>query len=261
VLGYDFISRFVMEVDYDHEILTLYDPATFQYRGSGKPVPLTMAGNIPVAKARLDGIEGDFRLDVGSGSPVDMHSPFVKEHDLLAKAGKSFEVTGGGFGGTFVSTLCRMKTFGIGPYEWKAPLVVLSQATTGGLASEDYAGNIGNQILERFKVTFDYDRRVIYLEPGELYPQRDRFSMAGFQLAKLDDRYEAMQVLPGSAAAKAGLQPGDRVLAIDKQPVTSWDPEKLRQLFENGKAGEKHSIEVERGKKKKKLTLTLAELL
>jgi len=261
VLGYDFISRFVMEVDYDHGVLTLRDPRRFQPAAAATAVPLTMAGNIPVVKARLDGIEGEFRLDVGSGSSVDMHSPFVRQHDLIAKAGKSFEVTGGGFGGTFNSTLCRMKSFAIGPYEWKDPIVILSQATTGGLASEDYAGNIGNQILERFKLTFDYDRRVVYLQPGPRYGQRDRFTMAGFQLAKLGDRYEAMQVLPGSAADKGGLEPGDRVLAIDRQAIASYDPEALRRMFEDGKPGERHTLEVERGKKKKKITLTLAELL
>lgn len=261
VLGYDFISRFVMEVDYDRGVMTLHDPKTFRGTGLGAAVPMTMAGNIPVVKARLDSVEGEFRLDVGSGSPVDMHSPFVRKHDLHAKAGKSFQVTGGGFGGTFTSTLCRMKSFAIGPYQWKDPIVVLSQATTGGLASEDYAGNIGNQILERFKVTFDYDRRVVYLQPGQRYGQRDRFSMAGFQLAKLGDRYEAMQVLPGSAAAKGGLKAGDRVLTIDRQTVASYDPEVLRRMFEEGKAGERHTLEVERGSKKKKITLTLAEIL
>ena len=35
----------------------------------------------------------------------------------------------------------------------------LSGAASGALASEDYAGNIGNQILERFRCTFDYERR------------------------------------------------------------------------------------------------------
>jgi hypothetical protein len=262
VLGYDFISRFVMEVDYDRERLVLHDPQHFVYHGKGTGIPMTMSGNIPVVRARLDGAyDGEFRLDVGSGSSVDMHSPFVVKHDLRGKAGKSFEVTGGGFGGTFSSTLCRMKSFEIGPYRWERPIVVLSQATTGGLASEDYAGNIGNQILERFNVTFDYDRRTVYLEPGKRFDQRDRFSMAGFQLAKLGERFEAMQVLPGSPADKAGLRQGDRVVAIDRQAVASYDPEQVRRTFEEGRPGERHTLEVERGSKKKTLTLTLAELL
>src|SRR5207245_2362169 len=86
ILGYDFISRFVMEVDYDRGLLVLHDPKTFQYTGQGQGVPMTMAGNIPVVKAKLDDrYEGEFRLDVGSGSTVDLHSPFVKAHSLAER--------------------------------------------------------------------------------------------------------------------------------------------------------------------------------
>jgi predicted metalloprotease with PDZ domain len=154
-----------------------------------------------------------------------------------------------------------MKTFEIGPYSWSDPVIVLSQAATGGLASEDYAGNIGNHVLERFKCTFDYEHRAVYLEPGKRYRERDRFSRVGIQIAKFGDRFEAMQVLAGSPAARAGLQVRDRVTAIDGRPVASYDPEELRVMFEDGAPGTKHTLEVERGGKKKKLKLALAELL
>ena len=49
----------------------------------------------------------------------------------------------------------------------------------GALASEDYAGNVGNQILDRFKCTIDYDHKTVYLEPGKRYAKRDQFSRAG----------------------------------------------------------------------------------
>ena len=262
ILGYDFISRFVMEVDYDAGAIVLHDPATFGYAGAGQAVPMTMAGNIPVVKAKLDDrYEGEFRLDVGSGSTVDLHGPFVRKNDLGAPAGAHYDVVGGGFGGTFTSTVCRMKKMEIGPYSWVEPVVILSRAEQGGLASEDYAGNIGNHVLERFKCTFDYERRVVYLEPGRRYRQHDVFTRAGFQLARFADRVVAMQVLPGSPADRAGLEAEDQVTALDGKPILAHGAEDIRRIFDEGPLGEKHVLRVLRAGRARTIKIVLAEML
>ena len=41
------------------------------------------------------------------------------------------------------------------------------------------AGNIGNEILRRFKVTFDYSRAQMILEPNNAIDQPDEFDMSG----------------------------------------------------------------------------------
>jgi len=262
VLGYDFISRFVIEIDYDQQTLTLHDPRTFKYAGKGTGVPITLAGSIPVVQAKLDGqYQGEFRLDVGSGSALDIHGPYAKKNNLHEKLGKTVEVMGGGFGGTFTSIAGRMKSMEIGPYAWKDPLVVLSGAETGGLASEDYAGNIGNEVFERFICTFDYERRMLYLEPGKRYGKADRFSRAGVQLARYGDTVKAMQVLPGSAAAAAGIQEGDEVATLDGKPILSWTQDSVSSMFENGAVGEKHTLEIVRDGKKRKVTIKLKEMI
>ena len=262
VLGYDFISRFVLEIDYDRQTLTLYDPRTFKYAGHGTGVPITLSGSIPVVQASLDGrYQGGFRLDVGSGSTVDLHSPFVKKNDLRAKLGKTIEVLGGGFGGTFMSQVGRMKSMAIGPYRWKNPLVILSGAEQGGLASEDYAGNIGNEVFERFICTFDYEHRMLYLEPGQRYGKTDRFTRAGVQLAKFGDAIKAMQVLPGSPAAAAGIAEGDEVVTLDGKPILSYTQDGLTAMFEQGAVGERHTMVLVRDGKQVTVTLTLKELI
>jgi len=262
VLGYDFISRFVMVVDYDAERLTIHDPKTFRYEGKGAAIPLTLAGNIPVVEAKLDDrFDGKFRLDIGSGSTVDVHGPFARLNDLASLMKGNVEILGGGFGGTFTSRIGRMKRMAIGPFAWDDPIVSLSGATSGGFASEDYAGNIGNQLLERFRATFDYERRTVHLEPGARYGERDRFSKAGLLIAKMPDGYRAMQVLEGSAAAKAGVREGDRVTAVDGRPIERWTQDELARRFEDGAVGEKHTVEVERNGKRSKLTMKLAEIL
>src|SRR5438552_3598828 len=121
-------------------------------------LPMTLAGPVPVVKRTLDhSIEGEYRLDVGSNSTVDVHGPFVRKHQLDHDRGTMIEATGAGFGGEFINHLVRLKRIDLGPFGWDDPVVSLSGATTGALASEDYAGNVGNQILERFACTFDYD--------------------------------------------------------------------------------------------------------
>jgi predicted metalloprotease with PDZ domain len=154
-----------------------------------------------------------------------------------------------------------MHTAAIGPYSWEAPLVAMSHATQGGLASRDYAGNIGNQVLERFTVTFDYGRRTVWLEPGRRFSEPDRFSLAGVQLAKQDGIVRALQVLPGSAAAAAGIEEGDEVRKLDGRPIAEWTLDQVTTLFEDGKPGDKHTLEIARAGRKKKITLVLREIL
>jgi hypothetical protein len=262
IIGYDFISRFVNEIDFDSETLTLRDPKTFQYSGAGKAIPFTLAGTIPAIHLKLDGrYEGDFRVDVGSGSTVDLHAPFVKKHDLASKMGKSVETYGGGFGGIFREQVTRMQRIDVGPFGWDRPIVSLSGAETGGFASEDYAGNIGNQILQRFRLTLDYEHRQIYLEPSKRYAEPDRFSRVGMLLGRYGDTVKAMQVLRGSPAEKAGLEQGDEVVAIDGKPATSLPPDDQVKLFDESPEGREIAITVTRDGKKKDLKMKLKEML
>ena len=262
VLGHDFITQFVNEIDFDRQTLTLHDPKTFQYAGTGAAIPFTLAGTVPAIPMKLDGTyEGQFRVDVGSSSTVDIHGPFARRHDLVKKAGRTLDVMGGGFGGTFHNQLTRMRKIEIGSYAWERPIVSLSSAETGAFASEDYAGNIGNLILDRFKCTLDYERRVLYLEPGIRYSEPDRFSRTGVQLTRHGDTVRAMQVLPKSPAAKAGLREGDEVTAIDGKQALSYKPDELAELFERGAIGRKVVFEVVRAGKREKLGVVLADIL
>jgi len=262
VIGFDFINRFVNEIDFDARRLTLHDPKAFQYQGKGAAIPMTLAGHTPVVTMKLDGaITGDFRVDVGSGSTVDLHTPFVKRHDLMTKTGRGVDAMGGGFGGTFTTRIVRMKKLEIGPYSWKHPLVSLSQATSGAFTSEDYAGNIGNRLLERFKVTLDYERRQMWLEPGKLHARRDPMSRSGLQLVRYADTVKVASVLAGSAAQKAGLLEGDVVSTLDGKPILALGFEGAAAILDESEEGSSHTLVIVRAGKTKKIRLALREML
>lgn len=262
VIGYDIISRFVCTIDYDSGRLTLHDPKTWRYTGKETPLPMVMNGSVPGVRGRIDGqFEGVFRLDAGSSSTVDLHTPFVREHRLTSRLRHSLPVSGAGFGGGFQSSMGRLQRMEIGPYGWRDPIVLLSTATEGAFASEEFAGNLGNRILERFRVTLDYVHHQIILEPGQRYPERDVLTRTGLMLGWYRDHVTALSVLPGSPAAKAGLREGERVLEVQGRPVLEWDVRALERLLEEGPDGRTVKLTVDRDGSRRELSMRLSEML
>jgi membrane-associated protease RseP (regulator of RpoE activity) len=217
---------------------------------------------VPALHGKLDGTdEGLFRLDVGSSSTVDVHSPFAKRYALLGRMGRTQRVDGVGFGGSFSSEMGRLRSMSLGPYEWDDPIVVVSSATEGAFASEDFAGNIGNRILERFRVTFDYERRQVYLEPGRRYADRDHLTRAGALLTRREGQVRAESVLPNSPADHAGLRSGDIVLAVDGRDIAEWDLPQISAVLDDGEPGRKVALRVKRGEQEKTLKIKLSDVV
>ncbi len=262
VIGYDIISRFVVTIDYDDSVLVLHDPATYEYKGIEKPLPMVMNGTVPALKGAFEGVdEGLFRLDVGSSSTVDVHTPFARDKGLRHRMGRVQTVDGVGFGGSFTTEIGRLRGMSLGPYEWDDPIISVSNSTEGAFASEDFAGNIGNRILERFKVTFDYQRRTVTLEPGRRYGDRDWLTRSGLLLTRTNGVTRVGSVLPASPAAHAGLLDGDVVVELDGRPVASYDLPEASALLDDGEVGRKVAMTVRRGDHDVKLKLKLADVV
>lgn len=262
VIGYDVISRFVVTIDYDQSQLVLEEPEGWRYSGREQPLPMVMNGTVPALTGTLEGTEpGLFRLDVGSSSTIDVHGPFARKHQLLGRMKRPLTVQGVGFGGTFSSEIGRLGSMRLGPYEWDDPIVSLANATEGAFASEDFAGNIGNRVLERFRVTLDYQRRHVYLEPGKRYAERDHLSRAGALLARRNGVVTAEEVLPGSPADRGGLRSGDELLAVEGRPIAEWDLPELQSRLDDGPTGERVTLRVRRNGNEKAVRIRLAEVV
>jgi hypothetical protein len=115
------------------------------------------------------------------------------------------EVYGAGLGDVFRTWVCRIDSMSLGPFAVREPIAAMSLSRHGMIGSDDYAGNIGNSVLERFRCTFDYPRRTLYLEPGRRFAERDRVSRFGALFALVGRTVVAGEILMGSAADEAGL--------------------------------------------------------
>jgi photosystem II stability/assembly factor-like uncharacterized protein len=63
------------------------------------------------------------------------------------------------------------------------------------------------------------------------------------------------QVVPSGPAQKAGLQPGDIVLTLEKNPVPTYN--RLVELLRSRKSGEKINLRITRGRETKEISVTL----
>ena len=248
ILGADFLGRFVVDLDYDSLMVALYDPASFQYRGGGAGIPFELHQGLPVVDMTLDGkCSGKFLVDVGNSFHFVVHGSSVRACQLFGtKMRPEVEVVGGGVGGGFISTLCRLDSLRIGPYACMQPVAALALHTQGGVGSKDLAGNIGNSVLERFRCTFDYGHKILYLEPGRRFTQRERVSRVGAMFARVGQSVMAGNILHGSAAYEAGLRWYDKIVAIDGKSLDHWTREDLDRVLEEGEVGAVHSITYQR---------------
>lgn len=172
MLGYDFISRFVVEIDFIGKVINLYNPQSYRYRGHGNILPIKMIDNYPaipgvVSLPGLKPISAMFGIDTGAGNDIFFYSPFVKKHKLLDSKQETTAAETLGIGGTSKIRIGRATSIQLGRTVLDNPSVHFSQATKGDSASTFSAGFIGNGIFRQFKlVIFDQTRRRLILEPN-----------------------------------------------------------------------------------------------
>lgn len=242
IIGSDFIEQFVVEVDYQSRTLKLYDKDKFSYAGNGEIVPLKLnAAGHPVIDAEVTPlgsapVQGKFLVDIGSSLPLALYSPFVREHKLLGASLKTIRALGGaGAGGETKGQMGRVAELRIGRFKINQPLTFFSEDEAGAFAINEVLGNIGAQIMNRFKVLLDYQRQRMILEPNSSFGAPFDRAFAGLSIEAQGADYRTFritQILENSPAAEAQLQSDDIITAIDGKPATQFTLTTLNEILE-----------------------------
>jgi hypothetical protein len=216
IVGWELMRRFAVRVDFEHNQITFLDGPHFHYTGSGAAVPLILHkdSNGAEIRAEVDGIPGVFTLDTGNQIGLFLNSGFVQEHHLVATLGAHYRgYNGRGFGGPSPEAwFTRLHTLRLGDLDIANPVVRLQTQPDGPYTN---AGNIGQSILNRFTLTVDCMRAVMYLEKNDNWAKPEVFNRAGLILDPIDGVDTVMTVLAGSTGEASGLQPGDRITNIN----------------------------------------------
>ncbi|GGC31360.1 hypothetical protein GCM10011386_24240 [Parapedobacter defluvii] len=217
VIGYSLLSRYILKIDYDTHEIEICSPGTLKYPRGGhllKPFIRTL----PVQTARVRDhhkVTSRFLFDIGAGLSLVLSQDFEQDSLILRKKRKRFPIQAHGVGGKLVMDMTLVKDFRLGPYRFrKVPTMIFEDEFN--VTSYPYLGGlIGNQILKRFNVIFNYPQREIYLKPNTLYREPFEYSYSGMELYYLNNAIVIGSIVKGSPADLCGFKEGDIVIAID----------------------------------------------
>jgi Aspartyl protease len=238
IIGNDIIGRVVVEIDYANQQLNFYDGASYESGAGGEPFTVTLQDGLPMIAAKFEfanrTFSGVFEIDTGSTGAMQINTPFVRRHGLLALVKRSRKENLGGVGGTAEAVATRLQSVTFGKFHLANAIGKLSLAKQGDYSSRRYDGLLGGQIFRRFKLIVDLRHRRIIFEPNGKLHDPFEADMSGLELvADGDDlkTYVIDDLEPDTPATEAGIKGGETLLAIDDQPASQFSLETIRRMF------------------------------
>jgi hypothetical protein len=258
LLGYDFISRFVVEIDFEKKLITLHDPKNWSYAGTGYVVPTTFDDGIPFTDGAISvGAKKDivayFVIDFGAAETMTLTSPFVKANDLVNLAQTNSFVNRPALDNQFFSqnnVRGHIDQLTLGKLTERSIPVNMSVNVKGAYASTTFSGTVGQGIFRRYHVFLDYARNRVIFEPTEEtklpFPERKTYGLTILASGADLHTYTVTAVRPGSQAEKDGFQKADVISELNRKPASEFTLSELREQLTH--EGESCQIGVSRDK-------------
>ncbi len=228
----------VVEIDYDACELHLYDGTAYRYEGPGTSFPVGFSHDIPVmdAAVHLDGGETvPVKLLVDTGAAELLLLTF--SHPGLDLPGNVIRGSAGilskGLNGIILGSTGRVTGLGLGGYLLEGVITSFPEQESWGAANQlGQNGMIGNDVLRRFLVVFDYPHRRIHLDPGPSFREPFDWDTSGL-ITELtpEGTLEVIDVVAASPAGERDINRGDVIVAVDGRPVRTLSYGEIWKIF------------------------------
>ena len=218
IIGYSFLSRYIVNVNYDSLIIKVFSIGEYKYPSGGHMLnPMFTALPIQTLRFTDNGkFYSKFYLDTGAGLNFLLSERFATDSNVLKKRKKEPRLTQAeGVGGRTSMRITTVNEVKLGPYRFrKVPTYLFKDENN--ITNYPYLGGlIGNDLLRRFNATFNYVKQEVHIIPNSHY--RDDFDYAyhGLSLYYIEGQIVVDDVIPGSPSDKAGFMKDDVVIALN----------------------------------------------
>lgn len=249
IFGYELFNHFVVTIDFARRELLLEEPEHYTYkRRKGEQFPITIEEAKPYLNA-VALVEKDRTvplkvvIDTGAGHALSLDIHSRSNIQLPNKVVRA--QLGRGLSGVINGSLGRVEKIRIGTLEVNNLIASFPDSMAYGMKiarNIERQGNIGCELLRRFKVTFNYRDRYIVLKPiRRRLREAFEHNMSGMDVvAKGTDFHEYMveKVEKNSPADLAGLQSGDQLVSVNGEFCNDISISDLYKILQRGEGRE-----------------------
>lgn len=217
ILGMEAFRAGIVDVDFQARTIRFTPASGFSPPAGAIAVPIREQHGrrtIPVAVGGGPPIQAD--LDLGHGGSLLLSRDYW-QRDAAIAALPSVRTSAGGVGGRVPKRVVTLPSVSLGGHIFRAVPTLLNEGASDLPVS---GGNVGIDLLQRFRLLFDYGRSTLYLLPNpaamaEPLPK----NRTGLRLELAGERLRVAEVMPGSPAAEAGWRAGDEIASVNGRPV------------------------------------------
>ncbi len=218
IIGYSFLNRYIVKINYDSSRISVFTKGTTRYPKGGFVLrPLLIS--IPIQGGRIreqsEEVHGRFYFDIGAGLCLLLSADFAADSVKFNAKKKMLHTQAEGLGGKAQMRITTVKEFRIGPYRFrKVPAYVFDDEYN--VTSYPYLGGlIGNDLLRRFNITLNYEKREIHLLPNSHYRDPFDYAYTGLGFYFYDGEIRVTDIMKDSPAELAGFKLDDVIMAIN----------------------------------------------
>ncbi|WP_136479950.1 pepsin/retropepsin-like aspartic protease family protein [Cognatitamlana onchidii] len=305
IIGHDLFEHLVVQINYSMQTIVLTEPEYFEHKPC-KPCEyfgLVFHNKKPYIKAEVTidekAIPVKLLIDSGSSDALwlfENDSEGISSGKLFFKDFLGHGLTGSVYGKRSKVTLFSLKKFKLKNVNVSFPD---SESVYFAKKIENRNGSLSGNILKRFNVVFDYNKKLLVLKKNKYFNDPFTYNKSGIELAHSGARlvkvfndkplkgsgypssnktygnisirknesyrlvlmpaYAIVEIRPGSPAAKSGLQKGDIVLSINSKNTKGLSLQEVIQSFYE-ENGKKIRLKVDRNGQIKTFSFVLKTL-
>ncbi|MDX1909253.1 MAG: aspartyl protease family protein [Bacteroidia bacterium] len=261
IIGYELFGQFIVEINYHQKYIELFDPFQYQVRGKWSELPIVIRRSKPYVEATMTDYRGVeitayWLVDTGASMALSL---FDKSLPLPETTIHAF--LGQGLSGFVYGKLGRSRQFVLGDFVFEQVITGYPDPDALNLMAEDssWYGNMGAEIISRFRVILDYNAGKMYLRKNPRFKDLFEYNTSGLELIGTGTDYNTFiisYVRPNSPAEKAGVLPDDELLSINGMATDGLSLDQIYNMLDR-QSGKRLNLRLRRGGQVEKLSFDL----